>query len=259
MDTAFLVTLMSALLVFCRVGAFAMSAPPLSAAGVPLRVRIALGVGITVALAPTIAVTPLVLQAVLHDSSALALAVIREVVLGLSLGLALTTIFSAARMAGEMVGVEIGFTLSNVVDPQSGKSVGELAQLYDVVSWLLFFAVNGHHFVIGAIAGSFRGIPLGSFTLRAQAAESLVNLVRTAVESAILIAFPLLIVLFACTVVVILLARAVPQLHLMDFGYPARVVVALGALSVILPRSAPAFLSVFRFAESWLAGAVGGR
>jgi flagellar biosynthesis protein FliR len=259
MDRVLVVTLVTGLLVFCRIGAFAMSAPPFSAAGIPLRVRLAIGVAITIALAPSVPISDLVAAAAVRDAGSLALVVVRELLLGLSLGLALTTIFAATRMAGELVGVEMGLTLSNVVDPQSGKSVGELAQLYEIVTWLLFFAVNGHHFLIGALATSFRSIPLGSFTLRTQAVESMMQLVRTSIVTAALFAFPLMIVLFCCTIVVILLARAVPQLHLMDFGYPARVIVALGTLAVVLPRSAPAFQSLFRFAESWLAGAVGAR
>jgi flagellar biosynthetic protein FliR len=250
---SFLATLF---LVFCRVGAFALASPPFSQPGVPVRVRLALGIGISLLLAGGARSSPAVIEGALSDAGLLALAVLREAALGLALGLAVTAIFSAIRMAGEIVGIEMGFHMAAAIDPQTGQSVPTLAQLYEITGWLLFLAIDGHHFLIGALGSSFLSIPVGSFTLRPALAASFVQLVGVAMQSAILIACPLLALLFATSVTIALLARAVPNLHLLDFGYPVRTAVAIGAVAVVLPRSRPAFEALFRVAESWLAGAL---
>jgi flagellar biosynthetic protein FliR len=85
----------------------------------------------------------------------------REALIGFSLAFVLQLAMLAVRVAGEMIGHEMGFTMASLVDPETGINTPLVTQLYEGLFLLGLFAVDGHHLMIRALAESCAKAPVG--------------------------------------------------------------------------------------------------
>ncbi len=60
-----------------------------------------------------------------------------------------------------MIDTQIGFSLANIVDPSFGQQVSLLGQFHYLVAMMVYMAVDGHHYLIGALMRSYSVIPVG--------------------------------------------------------------------------------------------------
>ena len=101
-------------LVFARVGAMVMLAPGLGETAAPVRVRLGLALLLTLVIAPIAAPT---LPPVPGDVSGLALAMVKETLLGLRIGAILRVFLGARATAGEIISIQ---TTLSFAQPPSG-------------------------------------------------------------------------------------------------------------------------------------------
>jgi len=71
--------------------------------------------------------------------------VMGEVAFGMMLGLVASFIFAGLQFAGQVVGFQLGFSLANLIDPQSEVETSVVSFLYYYLGVLLFLLINGHH------------------------------------------------------------------------------------------------------------------
>lgn len=158
----------------------------------------------------------------------------RELVIGLSIGFLCRVLLAAPALAGDLIAEELGLKMAEDVDPMTRVPATAPARVYETALLLLFLAAQGHHGVIRALHASFTTFPVGSDALP-DALPTLVASIGACLRFAVMIAAPLLAVLMVGSVSLALLARAVPELHVMTFGYPLRLLGALAAGVVLLP------------------------
>jgi len=171
--------------------------------------------------------------------------VARELIVGTFLGAVVVAAFSAVRAAGELIGSEMGLNLSSVLDPTSGAPSPTTATLYQTLAGLLFLSLGAHRWVIAGLASSFERVPVGTFEIGPEPVAGALRLARGLLEGGLVLGAPLLVTLFLVTVALGLLARAVPQLNVLDVGYALRVAAALGALVLLLPATRVGIESIF--------------
>ncbi len=109
---------------------------------------------------------------------------------------------------------------------------------------LLFLGLNGHHIFLAVLHGSFVRWPIG-LTVGPLPFRALVDGAAASQEWGILIAAPLVLVLFLTTVGLALLARAVPQMNLFSVGFALRIVIGLSATFILLPDLISDITNVF--------------
>lgn len=166
--------------------------------------------------------------------------VLREIVIGIFLAFALQAVLVAVRVAGELVGHEMGFNMAAQIDPMTNIHTPVITQMYEIFFFLGLLAVNGHHLLLRALGKSFERAPIGSiaidrgFTLVAQ------TLFKQMFTAGITFAAPVMALLALVSILIGLLARAVPQLNIMEIGFTTRIAVGLLALLVFAPFLAPA-------------------
>jgi flagellar biosynthetic protein FliR len=98
-----------------RVLALVASAPILGNRQVPVRIKVALGVAITVIIAPTLDIPP-----DLDPASAQGVLVLmQQIVAGLVMGFAIRLVFTAVEMAGDLAGMQMGLGFATFYDPQN--------------------------------------------------------------------------------------------------------------------------------------------
>src|SRR6185369_11402530 len=105
-------------LVLSRVAGIFTAIPVFGGRRLPLRIRIITMVTITLVCFPILALTPPEMPS---DVFALALLLLRELMVGITLSFITQIIFSAVEFSGQIIGLQMGFSLSSIIDPANGN------------------------------------------------------------------------------------------------------------------------------------------
>lgn len=171
--------------------------------------------------------------------------VLREVLIGIFLAFTLQAAVVAVRVAGEMIGHEMGLNMATLVDPSTGVNAPVVTQMYEAFFFLGLLAVDGHHLLLRALGQSFVRAPIGGIELHAGLAWIAETMFKQMFAAGITFAAPVMVLLALVSLLIGLLARAVPQLQVMEVGFSARIAVGLIALLAFAPFLAPALDSLY--------------
>lgn len=178
-----------------------------------------------------------------------AMAVGREVLIGCAMGFVFGLFLIPFRIAGEYIAQEMGLTLGSISDPTRPETRTVFGEFFEVFGALLFFTQDVHHLFLAALHSSFSQHPIGGSILPIPVASQLAAL-SSATEWGLTLAAPVASCLFITSLVLGLMSRVAPQLNLMSFGYPLRIVVGLIATYLLWPDLVPRMISVMhRFSE----------
>ncbi len=238
------------LLVLVRTAAMVMVAPALGAKPIPSQVKIGLAVLLAVLLTPLQTVSgPL-----FTNWLAVMISVAREVVIGLLLGFAATLLFSAIQMAAQIVGVQIGFTFSNTVDPLSAQSSGFLETLYSMMAVVIFLNLGGHHALITGLSQSFQLAPVGIYGPGPVVGDRLVALSALAFGMALRLSLPVVGTMLLADCAMALVVRSIPQMNIFAVGLPVKMVVGFLTLVALTPLTVSGAGSLTQSVASAVAG-----
>jgi len=218
-----------------RITAFLIVAPPFSHQGIPVRIKAMLGVGIAVAVVPTVQHGGFAMD----DVGPFLLGLVAEALAGLALGFLVMLVFSAVQAAGGLIDLFGGFQLASGYDPQMNVNGAQFTRLLQMVALALLFASDGYQLVLGGLIRSFTAIPLGGRIDMAHLASALTTGLSQMFLAAVQIAGPLIVVLVLADVGLGLLTRVAPALNAFSLGFPLKILVtvAVGAIAfVALPQ-----------------------
>jgi flagellar biosynthesis protein FliR len=219
---------------FFRFMALTSTAPVLSHASVPARVRIGLALMFTVVVAPTIPQ-----PAFVSPFSAAGVAMIaQQILLGAAIGFALEIVFAAASLAGEVMGLQMGLSFASFVDPQGPSQQPLIGSLLNIGVILLFLAIDGHLRLIGALAESFRAFPLDQIGPGLDP-RGLALAGAQVFTIGLSVALPVIAALLLANLALGVLTRTAPQLNLFAVGFPITLAAGLAMLLFALPFVLP--------------------
>jgi flagellar biosynthesis protein FliR len=198
-----------------RIGGFVMSAPITSAVMVPSSIKIALSVGLAFIMAPLVAVP----DGLSIFSGAGALAAVEEVLIGVAIGMVVQLAFEALAFAGQSVSLTMGLGFATLVDPQHGTDTPVVGQLFTIFGTLSYLAMNGHLMLIGALAKSFKSLPIGGANFDRNLLWAIAGWGARVFETGLLIALPAVIALVIVNLALGVVTRAAPQLNLFGVGF----------------------------------------
>jgi flagellar biosynthetic protein FliR len=188
-------------------------APFFSNASIPPRIKAVLVIAITTVLYPVYSPH---LPAVAISNWPLLVA--SETVVGVALGVATNIVFEAAQMAGQVLSVQMGYSLVNILDPNTQVDSTVVAFLHQSLALLIFLGLDVHHWILRAVAHSFEYLPPGSATLNPMFVQALLHEGAIVMELGIQIAAPVLSATLLTDMVLGLLGKASPQMPLMLMG-----------------------------------------
>jgi flagellar biosynthetic protein FliR len=235
METLHLETMVAAVMFAgVRIGGLMLFAPFLSSGSMPVQVKAGLTVALTALLYP-------VYGAVRLESSALGWVQVctGEVVVGLLLGLSLQFIMEAAQMAGQILGVQAGFSLVSILDPQTQADSPVISTFIQLVTLLIFLELNVHHWLLRGLAASFAYVPPGSVVLNLGVATALLRAAGAIWLVGLQIAAPVVLATLLIDVTLGFLAKSSPQIPILFLGLSIKTVVAMTILSgtlILWPR-----------------------
>lgn len=168
---------------------------------------------------------------------------IKEFMVGLALGFAANIVFFASRFAGGLVDAEMGFNTSMLFDRENATPslIGEFKEL---ITFMLFLLIDGHHYIVQGIFISFDALPLDSFVFTSSTIQVFIKLATVVLVLGIKMASPILIALFLTNLGLALLARVAPQTNVFILSFQLKVAVGLLVLTVTIP----VFIMVSKFA-----------
>jgi flagellar biosynthetic protein FliR len=214
-----------------RVLALFSAAPLLSHQAIPLRIKVALGVAITVVLVPNVPTPPL---SEVLSAAGLAL-LIQNILVGAVIGFTVRIVFAAFEMAGELIGLQMGLSFAGFFNPGSGATENAVASFMSLLALLCFLAIDGHLMLIHALAESFRIFPLADAAQVPLDFSRLVHLATEMFAIALSLALPFIAVLLLINIVLGVLARVAPQLNIFAVGFPLTLLAGMMLLYTLLP------------------------
>lgn len=221
------------LLVLARIAGLVVAAPVFGHLLVPPRVRAVLALALAAVLTPLVPPPP----ELPRDLWALAGAMATESMLGTLIGLVAQFVFAGVQLGGQIAGMQMGFGLANLIDPQSQAQVTIVAQWEALLALLVFLALDVHHLLLRALLESFRTAPPGTVGLGALGLRGAVSLAGDLFSVGVRIAAPVLVALLLTNAALGVLSRTIPQVNVFVVGFPLNVGVGLIMLGASLPWS----------------------
>lgn len=216
---------------FLRVLALFSAMPVFGQKGVPARVRVALAFLIAFCAQASLPLMPVIPL----DSAAAVLAVVQQLLIGLSLGFAVRLVFSGVELAGEIIGLQMGFNIAGFFNPMTGGEATVASRFFGVsVSWL-FIATGGHLMLIAAVVQSFTAFPVGPEPFAFLRAVQPQVWGAEVFSLGLWIALPMIATLLFVNLVLGVIARVAQQLNIFSIGFPITVGVGLVGMLLTLP------------------------
>jgi len=220
------------LLVFIRTVSMFSTAPMYGNQSIPAQTKIWTAGLFAFAIFPLIAATT---QTISLDLGSLIILAIQEVVVGSAIGFSMGIIFHAVVYAGELFGIVMGFSISNIIDPQNGFDVPVVGQFEYIVAIFVFLILDGHLFLVQALKMSYTAVPVSGLKVSGAAVDMFVHLTGMVFLAAIKIGAPVIISLFLTDVLMGIVSRMVPQVNVFFVGMPIKVGIGLFSLMASLP------------------------
>ncbi len=235
------------MMVLSRVGGIFAAIPVFGGHGVSLRIKIFTVFMITLVCFPLLSVAA---PQVPSDAFTLALLALSEVMIGLSLGFITQVIFAGVEFSGQIIGMQMGLTISQIIDPTRGTQIQMMSVIQTLFATLAFLSLNIHHLFIRAIMDSFKVLPLGGWHLNGELVHFLVTRTADIFIIGVRLAAPVMVALLLANVALGIMARAFPQMNIFMISLPLHIGLGL----IILGMTLTMFFHVLQVSFGQLAG-----
>jgi flagellar biosynthetic protein FliR len=218
------------LLVFTRVSAMLFVFPIFSAPQIPRMVRFGLSALIAFMIYRTIpAVAPI---ANIYD---LIVGVLSQLALGMIVGFVAQLTFAGIQFAGEVIDLQIGFAVANVISPTTQQQITVIGEFELALATLIFLIADAHHLLLQGVAGSFNLVPLPFINLDPSVAGNVAIFMSQAFTIVFKIAAPVAVALFLTNIGLAFMARVAPQMNVLVVGFPIQIGIGLIMLALSIP------------------------
>lgn len=221
-------------LILLRMSGFVFTAAILNAPSVSIPLKILISLVLTMTVFNTVANNAVLVGLNGMEDSLITLAV-KEVFIGIAIGFATRVFFFSVGMAGEMISVSMGLGQAQMFNPMMGNMGNVMEQFFVALATLLYMGLNGHHYMIEGLAGSFQAVQLTTLTVKSIGFLEVVKYTQEFFIFGIKIAAPVMISMIVVQAGVGILSRAVPQINVLMTAAPVTILLGFGILIISLP------------------------
>lgn len=223
-----------------RLTGLMLFAPFFGSVAIPMRVKAILVLALTALLYPmTAAKIPQM------AISQWPMMVFSELAIGVALGVVTNIIFDGVQMAGQILSVQMGYSLVNILDPQTQVESTVVATFHQMIALLIFLRLNVHFWILRAVSRSFDYLPPASGRVNAAFTSAAFQAGADVFTVGIQIAAPVLSATLLADIALGLLGKASPQLPLMLLGPAVKSILGILILISALKYWPPLFESLF--------------
>lgn len=220
------------LLIFMRIFATFLSAPVFSSQAIPMTIKVFLAAFISYIAFLTIDKTHIQVDV---RFLALAILAVKEIIIGLLMGFCINLVFYGISFAGLLIGQDMGLSMANILNPMEDMDTNVIGQAFNILATLLFFLIDGHHYIISAVVASLKVIPLGKYVINASVYQLIIKYTAGVFIIAIKIASPVMVSFFLVHLAEGILARAIPQMQIFFVTQPLKLGAGFLFIIALLP------------------------
>ena len=214
-----------------RVLAVIAIAPILGHQAIPNRVKLGLGILITLVIMPTLPTMPV------FDVMSLQglLLLVQQMVIGLAIGFSMRLVFAAIELAGYLIAMAMGLGFATFFDPQTRGQSTAISQFLLIIGMLVFLSLDGHLLFVTTLAQSFITMPI---VLDGPSIDALkiAQWGEMVFSAGLLLAMPVIAALLVTNMALGILTRTAPQLNLFGIGFPITIGIGFIVLALSLPN-----------------------
>jgi flagellar biosynthetic protein FliR len=220
-----------------RITAFLLAAPIFGSRIVSARVRLVLGLMLTLLVAPLLPPLPA------FDGFSLPVLIVtlQQVLIGITFGFFFQVVFQVFVLAGQYIAMKMGLGFASMNDPANGVTVTIVSQFYLLTTTLLFLSINGHLIILQVLIDSFTTIPIGTMSLEFNTFYQIAELGNWMFASALSIALPVLTALLIVNIAFGVMSRAAPQINIFAVGFPITLIFGLLLMWLVFDAFLPLF------------------
>ncbi|WP_141730938.1 flagellar biosynthetic protein FliR [Oligoflexus tunisiensis] len=226
-------SILTAALIFIRVGGILFALPFIGDQPTPVRVRILLAVALTFTIHGL--VPPNWLTAFPQDPLVYFLLVIKEICIGLFIGFVARIAFDSIIMAASLLGYQMGFGVADLFMPDADVQMNAFTAFHRILMLMIFLGLNLHHIYLDAMIRTFSMIPAGGIAPQMEMGNFLIELTGGIFRVSMQLAAPVLVALMFTNTALGLIARTVPQLNVFTLSFPVGFFVGLAVYMACLP------------------------
>jgi flagellar biosynthetic protein FliR len=158
-----------------------------------------------------------------------------EAAYGLALGAIANIIFSAVKLAGNIMEEQMGLSMAEIIDPMSEGRGTPLAILLEMIFILAFLSANGHHLLLKVIQKSYELFPAGKIPTMATLAGNMLEATSVMLVAGLRLAAPILAALLVLLVALAILSRIVPEMDIFFISFPLRIILGFIIVIALVP------------------------
>lgn len=219
------------LLVFMRMSGVILFNPLLGRNNVPVTLKGAFALICAFLITPTLDASQSQMSGVVQ----LTFCCLSELVIGLALGVLLSGLFAVVAIAGEMIDLQMGFSMANMYDPGAGINMPVVGSFFNAMLIMTFFASNAHLSLIRLVGDSFSAIAPGTAFPTQKSAEFIVNMGGDMLQMGLRMALPVIAIEMITQMALGILMKAVPQINVFTVGIQLQAVIGIVLLLIAVP------------------------
>ncbi len=218
-------------LVFARLGAIVMLIPGIGEAFIPPRIRLAFALSLALMMVPLVVRAAPPLPA---DAAGVALAVIKELLIGLLIGGILRMFMTSLASAGEIVSLQTTLSFSQTANPMQAQPSTTIGTFLGLIGVVLIFTTDLHHLFIAAIVRSYDLFPFTRNVPLADAGQLAVQTMSKSFALGIQLAAPVIVFSLIFNIATGLVGRVMPQFQVFFVATPLMLLLGLSIFALSL-------------------------
>ena len=217
------------LLVFCRVLAFASTAPLIGHKSVSSLVRIGFSILLTLIIFPNI-------EAVTEYPQGIKFIylIVMNVFVGLLIGWMSNLVLEVGRAGGEVLDMQMGLNAATIFDPSSQTQSTIIGRFFDFLALALFVSVGGMEKIIEGIYKSYNIFPIIIYEINLTF-DKVLRATSDVIIIGFLIVSPIVIIILVVDLILGIMSRAAPQINAFQISFSIKPSLGMVLLLVLLP------------------------
>lgn len=210
------------ILIFARIAAIFAFNPLFSRKNIPNTVRVALIFWFSVAVYPAVnkinvPTNPIVFIATLFT----------EIFIGFLFSFVFVVFNYMLVFAGEVLDMQLGLAMSKVFDPGTSIQMSVTSNLLNIIFVLYFFACDAHLAYISIMADSFNLVQIGTGIVSENFLGFIIGMFTHSINLCIKLTLPFLAAQFTTEILMGVLMKMVPQIHVFVINIQVKLVMGI--------------------------------
>jgi flagellar biosynthesis protein FliR len=230
------------MLVFARVAAMVMVLPALGQSNIPVRIKLAIAVLLTLIILPLHRADYTI---DLSSMTPLIISMLHEIIIGVVLGATAQVAMSALQVAGSVIAQQLGLGFVTAVDPTQGQQGVVIGNFLTLLGVTLLFATDSHHLIIAALNDSYAIFSPGDLVPSGDVAALATRAFTAAFKIGMQLSAPFLVFGLVFNIGLGVLARLMPQMQVYFVGVPLSILTGFLVFAAVLTAMMGTFLDYF--------------